>query len=243
MDVNSFKEISTRFKRNPLGMVKRVLYKYTLGPLKYGKGSDYQAKKYWDDRFTKFHQDHLAPGDEALNEEENVAYYNACRDKFLSLSQKHQLDFASLKILEIGLGNGFYTKILFNNGAKDYTGVDITNSFFEKFESEYPGIHLIQQDISVEELEGEFDFILLIDVIQHIVDKSKLEKTFANINRALKPGGYFILTPVLNMDKKHFFYLHSWSLQTIMQCFKGFLFTDIIPFKESSLILLQKPEK
>lgn len=235
------KEYISRFLANPFGFIKRVLYKFTYGPLKYSKGNDYKASEYWDDRFSKYDKNLMGPGDEALNESGNLDMYELCKKRFLNLCDVHKLDFKESKLLEIGIGNGFYTNILKEKGLEDYQGADISDVLFESLRKKYSPYSFLKIDVTTQKLTGTYDIVLLIDVIQHIVNEEKLEFAFKNIREVVAPGGYFVLTPILNMNKKQFFYLKSWSLQTIMANFKGFIFIDIVPFKESHMILLQKP--
>lgn len=57
-----------------LGKVKRAILKTMYLPFIYGKHKDYNAKKYWHDRFVKYDNSIVGPGSEALSEEENRKY-------------------------------------------------------------------------------------------------------------------------------------------------------------------------
>jgi len=39
-------DILERFAKDPFGFIKRVFFKKIIGPLKYGKGDDYDAANY-----------------------------------------------------------------------------------------------------------------------------------------------------------------------------------------------------
>ena len=59
--------------------IARILYKYTIGKLKYGRGDTYDAERYWSDRFEKYGASLLGPGHEGLSEDENEHMYNEGR--------------------------------------------------------------------------------------------------------------------------------------------------------------------
>ena len=93
-------------------LVKKVFYKLLIDPLKYGKKNDYDATKYWHDRFSKYGDSIKGPGNESISEEENWKMYEDAKSVFLTTCQKENILFKSSSFCEIGLGIGFYTQIL-----------------------------------------------------------------------------------------------------------------------------------
>ena len=96
--------------RDPLGAARRTIEKVVVGPLRYRKGRGYDAEAYWGDRFSRYGRSLRGPGDEGLSETDNDRDYAVADETFRGFCAKNQLDFATVKTLEIGPGTGFYTR-------------------------------------------------------------------------------------------------------------------------------------
>ncbi|MBK8401208.1 MAG: class I SAM-dependent methyltransferase [Propionivibrio sp.] len=158
----------SRFTNDPLGFLGRVFTKLFIAPVKYRSRMGYDARRYWHDRFEKYGLSLKGVGDEGLSEEENRKMYQEAAESFLALCRRECIDFTRARVLEIGCGNGFYTKLLAQQKVGRYLGLDITNIFFHDLETEYPDFKYICRDIASGNFDGEFDLILMIDVIEHI---------------------------------------------------------------------------
>jgi 2-polyprenyl-3-methyl-5-hydroxy-6-metoxy-1,4-benzoquinol methylase len=62
-------------------------------------------------------------------------------------------------------------------------------------------------------LDENFDFITLIDVIQHIVNEDKFNFALKNIAQHLNFGGTFFIGPLTTYSKKVFFMLMDGQLK------------------------------
>jgi SAM-dependent methyltransferase len=101
-----------------------------------------------------------------------------------------------LKVLDIGCGDGGVLLPFLELGCK-CTGIelDLTKSVFaEKFLANYVSlgqVEIVNQDIYQEEaltrFAGQFDLIILKDVIEHIPNQ---EKFIPYLKKFLRPGGY-----------------------------------------------------
>ncbi len=234
------KDLLSKFKKDPLGFIKRALYKIVIGPLKYNKGNDYDAANYWRDRFEKHGQTLKGAGDEGLSEEENKEHYEKAAKVFTSFCMKEGIDFKNSDVLEIGVGTGFYTRLLHDLGVRKYTGVDITDVFFSKHKNNFPQFKFVKKDITVDKLEGKYDLIVMIDVIEHIVNEKKFASAMENVRNSLSDDGIFVVAPVMDEDKKHLFYLSSHSLQDIKNKFPGYRFSEPMPFRDGNIIGIKK---
>ena len=204
-----------RFLQNPAGFIKRAAYKTFIGPLKYKKGDRYDAPRYWNDRFSKYGLSILGPGDEGLTEEQNNRMYKEAEKSFLDVCRAEGIDFSKNRVLEIGLGNGFYTEVLHRQGARDYHGLDIADVLFPSLRERFPTFRFTQKDITADPIAGTFDAIFLIDVIQHIVTEEQLSFALQNISRCLAPNGKFIVGPMVKDGKKSLYYVHPWDIQVV----------------------------
>jgi len=198
-----------------LAGLKLFFEKLLVHPFKYGRGGDYDAKRYWDDRFRKHDLNIKSVGIEGLSEEENLAlrregeklFKDVCRDRLGSLKGK--------SVLDVGCGAGLYTAIMRQESVGAYTGVDITDAYFQELQTRFPGYAFIRKDVTADALEGAYDVILFMDVIEHIVNDEKCNFAFENFKRCLKKGGTLIMVPVTDHKKKHMFHVRFWSCPEI----------------------------
>lgn len=228
--------------KNILSKFKRALYKKTIGPLKYSKKDDYEASRYWHDRLSKYGLSFKGAGHEGLTEAQNKKMYEEAAKVFTGLCNRKDINFHNAKVLEIGCGNGFYTKLLYDLGAKDYVGIDITDVLFPELKRNFPEYKFIKKDITKDRIEGKFDLILMIDVIEHIVNKDKLTSALDNVKNCLSDNGIFVVSPIKERSKRHLFYVRWWSQDDIKQRFNGYIFRDLIPFRNGDLLIVERNE-
>jgi 2-polyprenyl-3-methyl-5-hydroxy-6-metoxy-1,4-benzoquinol methylase len=223
-------------------LLHRIINKLLIGPLKYGKKNDYDANRYWHDRFEKYGDSIKGPGNESLSEEENWKMYEEAKRVFLKTCQDEAIQFSSSRICEIGLGVGFYTQILKDKGVKNYKGYDISDVLIPRMKKKFPEFHFEQKDISSELLKETYDVILLIDVIQHIVNDDKFEFTLKNIASSLSDKGIFIIGPLEKKNTKQLYYVRSWTIKDVGRFFSQELFSisASITFRGSDLYVIRK---
>ena len=240
MIINMPRATISRFKKDPLGFVKRALYKILIGPIKYGRGNDYDAHRYWRDRFSKYGLSLRGAGDDGLSEEENEKMYVKAAEVFTDLCQRESVDFQSVRVLEIGCGTGFYTQLLCDLGVKSYVGVDITDVLFPELRKKFPQFKFVRKDIASDKIEGKFNLIVMIDVIEHIVKESKLSFAMENVKKCLLDNGVFIVSPIMDVSRRHLFYVRSWSLEDIKRRFPGHIFRELVPFRNNHILIIRK---
>jgi SAM-dependent methyltransferase len=232
--------VVSRFAKDPVGFIKRVLYKTTIGAIKYGRADGYDAARYWQDRFSRYGRSIKGPGDEGLSEGENEKMYAEAAEVFFALCKKEGIDFTKSTVLEIGCGNGFYTQLLKDAGVKSYTGIDIADALFPDFNNRFPAFKFIKKDITDDTINGTYDVIIMVDVIQHIVNDAKLTHAFENVKRCLGANGVFILSAISEVHKRRLFYVQAWMLEDIKQRFVGYSLGDVVPFRESAIVAIRK---
>lgn len=233
-------DILLKLRNNPWGLVKRALYKTIIGPFKYGKGDDYYAFRYWHDRLSKYGASIVGVGDEGLSEKENESSYGEDIKVFLDVCRREGIDFNSVAVLEIGCGNGMYTRELHALGVKQYTGIDITDVLFNRLTRQFDQFGFVRKDISEDKIEGKFDLIAMISVIEHIVNDKKLDFAVENIKECLSDKGVLIVGPVTAVNKRHLFYMKSWSLENMKKRFSGYTSGKPVPFRRDFLMTIRK---
>lgn len=98
-----------------------------------------------------------------------------------------------LKILDVGCGAGRITKFLRDEGA-EVSAADISEEMLKIIEKKITGVKTYQAGIDKLPFEDNtFDIVTAAFVIVHL---ETLEKSFEEVYRVLKPGGFFIVTNV-----------------------------------------------
>lgn len=103
----------------------------------------------------------------------------------------------SKKILDIGCAGGFLARALGNKWNGELIGIENDSSWIgserlKRYKKIY-WIDLERKDIAqvLEKKHKNFDAIVTADILEHL---KKPEKTLAEINKVLKPGGYLIVS-------------------------------------------------
>jgi len=159
-----------------------------------------------------------------------------------TLAQANGVDFQKDRILEIGLGNGFYAQMLQKQGVSPdrYLGLDITDVNFAAIRRMAPGFRLERCDITATKPAGRFDVVLLIDVTQHIVDPVRFVDAMKNIQACLAPGGVLIVSSWLDSAARDSFYEKSRDLATYQSAFSGWQISDPLAYRDKWIFTVKK---
>jgi SAM-dependent methyltransferase len=112
-----------------------------------------------------------------------------------------EFDFRNKRILELGCGIGGRAAWLARNGAREVVGIDISvadiRSAVQVKNKLYPDLnnvsyHPCKEDELLTEL-GEFDAVLLLDSIEHVVSPLKILQL---ARKYVKPGGHVYFTTI-----------------------------------------------
>jgi 2-polyprenyl-3-methyl-5-hydroxy-6-metoxy-1,4-benzoquinol methylase len=215
----------------------------TVDRLKYASKDDYDSERYWGDRFRKHGLSLLGPGHDGFSLEENEAAYREAGVVFVNLCLHAGLDLEKSRVLEIGCGTGYYAEIFRSQGVADYLGVDVTDSLFGELHRRFRKYRFAKIDIAATLLprSRQFNVITLIDVAQHIVNKSKFEFALDNIDKSLALKGSFIFTT--DLEKKssfQAFYEKQWILNDFVKCLSGYEFGVPQKFRDKFIVCSKK---
>lgn len=222
------------FLQNILNKMAKITYY----PLKYRRERGYDAEAYWRDRFRKHGMAFRGVGNEGMGEERNRQEYEKSLREFREALTKASVDFAGKRVLEIGVGNGFYLQLCSKDSAY-YCAVDITDVLFPELSKRYPDVHFVKADVCNLDIHEKFDIVMMIDVIEHIVDEKELCSAMTNIKKCLVGNGVFILGPIHKKTRKHLFYVHFWSLNMIAKYFQDYQIDVIKPFRNGYLLFIR----
>jgi SAM-dependent methyltransferase len=234
------KQFLHKLAANPAGYLKHIFIKAFITPFTYKKGDDYDARQYWQDRFSKYGDSLVAVGDEGMSDSDNRQMYIKAGEVFTDTIRALPIALPECSVLEIGYGTGYFTNILYELGVRKYTGADITDSFAEKLKRKFPGFRFLQKDITTDNLEGKFDLIVMIDVIEHIVTETKIARALSTLADSLRDSGLLILAPVAPRAKRLHFHVRLWDEGSIMKHLPEFRVQDRRAFRGNSLIVLQR---
>lgn len=105
----------------------------------------------------------------------------------------HQGGTRTPKILDLGCGAGYDSKILSKLGA-NVSGIDISEKLIQIAKDSVPECRFFVGDITKKFSElGKFDGVLCLATIVH-VDITKMKSTLENIAEVLKKGGLLLLS-------------------------------------------------
>lgn len=135
-------------------------------------------------------------------------------------------------LLDYGAGRGFLAeeavRLGYRVGAFDYSPESVKD-LRSKFDGNSSFIGVMNYD-EVRNVKGEYDFVFMIEVIEHLTDEH-IAETVSIVKDVLRPGGRFFLTTPFEEDLKKgqtycpccnkFFHqrqhIRSWSVATLCE--------------------------
>jgi len=166
--------------------------------------SSYIPDLYWEDRARRFAGE--GAGLAAVCAYGMPEFYNRAIDleQRLALAPWLQVPVGT-RVLDIGCGVGRWSRMLAARGA-DVTGVDISPTMIEearrraKSEGVADRCRFHVRDISALDVPGEFDLILGVTVLQHILDPDALRAALRALRSRVAPDGRIVLLEVAPAD-------------------------------------------
>lgn len=148
---------------------------------------------------------------------------------------------SGISVLDVGCGNGRMVEALAScSFPVSYTGVDNSRELlalaWEKYKNNYKDVKINWQEAELYDLplaDNSFDLIYAIASVHHIPSKKLRQKTLAELNRVLKPGGILIMSNWSLWTFRAFQKYNLW-VQLFFNILKGYDWGDfIIPWKNS----------
>jgi len=161
--------------------------------LRFQRGSGYNAEAFWEWRHAKYNSDFRA----VANTSENASdRYEKQRTQFLEFLDNAEINFTGLGCIEFGCGNGFWGKVVLENGARWYQGLEISKTAVRNCRKAVPEGIFERVNLSEEDYrpEKQADLVFSIDVLQHIVEEDKRRTFLKNMVACVRPKGYILVT-------------------------------------------------
>ena len=157
---------------------------------------DFDPKSYWEERLEGTYS-LGGVGWLGLGEPFNRWMYRVRRRVFARTVRNAASELRDARVLDVGVGTGFYVERWHELGVRDVSGIDLTDVAVAELSGRYPHDRFVQADITdgTGDLPpGEFDAISIMDVLFHVVDDDRYARAIANLHSLLRPGGVLILT-------------------------------------------------
>jgi SAM-dependent methyltransferase len=231
-----------RIRRDPIGTTKRAWNKLVLGRFKYGKKGDYDASRYWHDRFARSGRSLQGAGDEGLSQTDNEREYEIARQTFRKLVESNDIDFAVGRTLEVGCGTGFYTRQIVDLGSREFVAYDITDVLFPELRAELPQGEFRKADVTETPIDGTFDRGVMIDVLQHVVNDDRFVQAVQNVAGALKPDAPFLVGPVpaQKVHGRDMYYLKFRVVDDALAALPEWKIAEQVTFRDGDLLVLRR---
>ncbi len=159
--------------------------------------SSYVPDLYWEDRARRFAGE--GAGLAAVCAYGMPEFYNRAIDLEQRLALAPWLKVpAGTRVLDIGCGVGRWSRLLAARGA-DVTGVDISPTMIDEARrrAQQEGVadrcRFHVRDISALDVTGEFDLVLGVTVLQHILDPGALRSALQALSSRVAPDGRIVL--------------------------------------------------
>jgi len=147
------------------------------------KTDTYIPQKYWEKRLSKDFS-LTGVGHIAFGLEYNIWLYRARLSVLRRLLKERKINCSGRKVLDIGVGTGFYINFWEKLGVKHITGIDITTKAVSELKKRYPNYRFMNADVSKSEflsINEKFDIITVFDVLFHIVKQDEFEQAIKNL--------------------------------------------------------------
>jgi SAM-dependent methyltransferase len=158
----------------------------------------FDARSYWDRRLDRRFS-LQGVGLVSVSRGYNRWLYRVRNRVFHRIVDTLGLEPGRAKVLDVGVGVGFYTRRWLELGV-ELVGVDIADSAVRRLRLRYPEVRFERLDIS-DDVTGVggadgFDVVDAFDVLFHIVDDERYRDAIENIYGLLRPGGWLVFTDV-----------------------------------------------
>lgn len=236
-----------------MSLSKRFLHPLLLArrwwsAVRFNRPEGYREDDYWETRHRRYRGDFRAV---ASYDWEREKRYPEQRRQFLEILANHDVGLGECDALEFGSGNGFWAGVLLEEGVRSYCGIDISRTAVEESARQFPRGHFLRHHLGTDPLtlERPHSLVFSIDVIQHVVERTKLLRFLRDMERVATPGSLVFCTSYLADQDGHpgdmtpgiaINFVVPWSLETIDAGFPESQRVAIESFWDKSMIVYRK---
>jgi 2-polyprenyl-3-methyl-5-hydroxy-6-metoxy-1,4-benzoquinol methylase len=224
---------------DPFGVLKNRITSFR-NILRYRAKSGYKAEKYWQDRHEKYGLDLRGVGDFTMTQEENLQILEEGGRLMLEICSRENVDLREVSMLDAGCGTGFYADVFRKAGGRTYMGIDIVDTLFDNLRRVYPEFQFRKLDISTMPIEGTYDLIIMMDVVQHIADEEKFRYAMENLKSHLDVHGTIIISTSIGDYKRRSFYNVTRPLSVFESIFTGYEIAEPLPFYQNKMFSIRE---
>jgi 2-polyprenyl-3-methyl-5-hydroxy-6-metoxy-1,4-benzoquinol methylase len=159
--------------------------------------------EFWNNRYNEFSLQES--GIKGLSDD-YIYYYYRCKSLAIkSALKKSDKTIETMKILDIGCGQGFFYDWYKSQNVKEYLGIDISKKSIENLKSIHGENNFVCEDFCDDDfgIMQEFDVIQSIEVIHLIKNDDYLLKGLNNLVKNMTKNSILILTDVLPQKKQN----------------------------------------
>ena len=160
-------------------------------------GPGYRPAEYWEERARRFALE--GDGLAAVCSYGMPGFYN----RLIQFCQRRALEpwirvVPGMRVLDIGCGIGRWSRLLAARGAS-VTGIDLSPTMIAEAERRAKAAGLanrcrfVVQDSANLEVDGSFDLILCVTVLQHVPDVGALRSALRRMEQHLTPQGRLVI--------------------------------------------------
>jgi len=157
--------------------------------------AQYDPQAYWEERLSK-HFSLRATGHLTFGHEYNAWLYRSKVHVLTKLLKEKNILCSGMKLLDIGVGTGFYVKYWEKLGVKSLTGIDITARSIAELKKRYPNHRFIRANIGDTKIpiNEKFDIITAFDVLFHMISDDEFEQAIKNIRNLSHANTIILIT-------------------------------------------------
>lgn len=151
----------------------------------------YEPREYWS-QLLESHYSVRGTAYAHLPRRLNHYLYRTQRDSVRRLLRDRRL--RPTRVLDIGFGTGEWLRFWMKQGVRELVGLDLTRHAVEEGLKRFPGVELLQADISADgAIPQGFDVVSAMSVLLHVTEEERFEQALRNIRTALLPEGRLIV--------------------------------------------------
>ena len=132
-----------------------------------------------------------------LGEAYNKWIYELRAEHFLRLARDLGIS-PSTRVLDVGLGNGFYIDLYQRLAVNDVSGLDLSPRSIQEAQDRFNRyaflVHDVTKPIPSMFMQGGFDWVSAMDMLYHVVEDDLFAAAVRTCGNAVKPGGKFIVS-------------------------------------------------